>query len=163
MWELCWWQHDQMSSCCHSSIRQAVSDQSTTYICPNWSAGSLLTNLRSRNMRGREQKVVFFLLWCIVCVTDLTAATWNATGSDTHIGTVAPSTLSLGFFHSPFLPSTETHLEWYSACDFKTAKICWWTLPHQQCHQKSQGRHPELSLDPQGLHSCMLRAFMITV
>lgn len=125
----------------------------------------LPTGSRSRKMRDREQKVMVFMLWWIVSVTDLTAAMWDAAGSGIHwhCGTVTHSTLSLGFFHAPFLPSIETLLEWYSVCDFKIAKISWWTLPHLQCHQKTQGRHPESSLVPQDLHSCLLRAFIITV
>lgn len=101
MQALCWWQRDQMSSCCQSSIRQAVSDQRSTCICPTWIPGSLPTSLRSRNMRGREQKFVLVMLWCIVSVTDLTAAMWNAAGSDTHIDTV-------GQLHSPHSPSASS-------------------------------------------------------
>lgn len=46
------------------------------------------TNLMSRSMRGREQN---FMLWCIVSVTDITAAVWNAVSSDIGIEAVGGS------------------------------------------------------------------------
>lgn len=84
-----------MTKYCQSSIRQVVSEVNLhlSYL-GSWFSSH---KLRSRNMRGKEQKVMLFMLWCIVSVTDLTAAMWNAAGSDTHID-------SVGQLHHPPSP-----------------------------------------------------------